>query len=151
MGVTRQYLRYKSTASFGLIGSIKGGLVTLPSKKNLVRFCKILFAFLGKNYYVGIWILNSKHSNREFVWIANFYLFSIQMVANWMVWTIILVTMVISLITKFHLVTNLFTVRIGNYYFAFQDMAWIMDQTNFLWLSSRNSLFRCNFNYRSSE
>ena len=34
------------------------------------------------------------------IWIANFYLFGIQMVANWMVWTIQLVTTVKSLVTK---------------------------------------------------
>ena len=32
--------------------------------------------------------LNSKHSSSKLIWIANFYLFGIQMVANWMVWTI---------------------------------------------------------------
>ena len=36
MGVTRQYLRFNPTASFGLIGSTKGGLTTVPTKKNLV-------------------------------------------------------------------------------------------------------------------
>ena len=43
--------------------------------------------------------LNSKHLNSELIWIANFYLFGIQMVAKWMVWTIRLSTMVKRLVS----------------------------------------------------
>ena len=48
--------------------------------------------------------LYSKHLNNELIWIANFYLFGIQMVANWRVQTIQFWTMVKSLVTKWLLV-----------------------------------------------
>ena len=58
--------------------------------------------------------LNSEHSNSKLIWIANFYLVCIQMVTDWMVWTIQLATMANSLITKCHSVTKLFTIPIAN-------------------------------------
>ena len=62
-------------------------------------------------------ILDSKNSNNELNLIAYFYLFGIQMVANWMVQTIwlVIVTMVKSLVIKCRLVTELFTIWIVNY------------------------------------
>ena len=78
--------------------------------------------------------LYSKHWNIELIWIANFYLFGIQMVANWTVLTLLLVTMVKSKKAKGHMVTKLFTIQIVNYKIAIQDMAWITDH-------SRNQLF----------
>ena len=81
---------------------------------------------------VGIWIY---YLNNELVWIVNFYLFGIPMVANWMVHTkclvqtIQLVTMVKSLVTKCLKVAKLFTIWIVKYYFTFQGIAWIMDHS----------------------
>ena len=44
--------------------------------------------------------------------LADFYLLSIQMVANWMVWTTIK-----NSVTKCHLATKIFTLRIANFKF----------------------------------
>ena len=47
---------------------------------------------------VGIWIANI--INNKLIWMANFNLFSIQIVANWMVGTVWLATMVKGSVTK---------------------------------------------------
>ena len=36
MGVTKQYLRFAPSAVFGIISSIRGGVITIPNRKHLV-------------------------------------------------------------------------------------------------------------------
>ena len=54
--------------------------------------------------------LNSKPLNSKLIWMVNFYLFGIKINANQMVQTIRFMTVVKSLETKFHWVTELYTV-----------------------------------------
>ena len=60
--------------------------------------------------------VNSGDLNSKLTWMANFYLFGILMVPNWLVWTIQLATMVKkNSVTKHHLVTKIFTIWVANY------------------------------------
>ena len=73
-------------------------------KKNQLFY---FYNLLRKTDTVGNWIANIQKE--------NLYLFGIQMVANWMVWTIWLATMSKGSVTKCHSVTKFFTIWIANY------------------------------------